>query len=125
MNWEFGIKPNIEGMLNMIHVCLENKITTFDHADMVLTPLAVSESICFSKIARKIQLSKCGIKCWLKIEITKSNITTTLSHIIWSVEQSLKNLKTDYLDVFLLQTKSIMQSDEIAEAVEKLKSEGK
>jgi predicted oxidoreductase len=32
-------------------------------------------------------------------EITKSNITTT-PHIIWSVEQSLKNLQTDYLDVF-------------------------
>jgi predicted oxidoreductase len=30
-------------MLNMIHVCLENKITTFDHADIstVLTPLKV------------------------------------------------------------------------------------
>jgi predicted oxidoreductase len=67
-----------------------------------------------------------GSKCWLKIEITKSNITTTLSHIIWSVEQSLKNLKTDYLDVFLLHRPSpLMQSDEIAEAVEKLKSEGK
>jgi predicted oxidoreductase len=48
-----------------------------------------------------------------------------LSHIIWS-EQSLKNLKTDYLDVFLLHRPSpLMQSDEIAEAVEKLKSEGK
>jgi predicted oxidoreductase len=48
------------------------------------------------------------------------------SHIIWSVEQSLKNLKTDYLDVFLLHRPSpLMQSDEIAEAVEKLKSEGK
>jgi predicted oxidoreductase len=31
---EFGIKPNIKEMLNMIHVCLENKITTFDHADI-------------------------------------------------------------------------------------------
>jgi predicted oxidoreductase len=46
------------------------------------------------------------------------------SHIIWSVEQSLKNLKTDYLDVFY-RPSPLMQSDEIAEAVEKLKSEGK
>jgi predicted oxidoreductase len=44
------------------------------------------------------------------------------SHIIWSVEQSLKNLKTDYLDVFLLHRPSpLMQSDEIAEAVENQK----
>jgi predicted oxidoreductase len=48
------------------------------------------------------------------------------SHIIESVEQSLKNLQTDYLDVFLLHRPSpLMQADEIAEAVEKLKSEGK
>jgi predicted oxidoreductase len=103
MNWEFGIKPNIKGMLNMIHVCLENKITTFDHADMVLTPLVFRKHL-LQQNSEKNTVSKCGIKCWLKIEITKSNITTTLSHIIWSVEQSLKNLKTDYLDVFLLQT---------------------
>jgi predicted oxidoreductase len=47
------------------------------------------------------------------------------SHIIWSVEQSLKNLKTDYLDVFCYRPSPLMQSDEIAEAVEKLKSEEK
>jgi predicted oxidoreductase len=29
------------------------------------------------------------------------------SHIIWSVEQSLKNLKTDYRCIFATQTKSI------------------
>jgi predicted oxidoreductase len=45
------------------------------------------------------------------------------SHIIWSVEQSLKNLKTDYLDVFCY-TSPLMQSMK-TEAVEKLKSEGK
>jgi hypothetical protein len=29
MNWEFGTNPTKE-MESMIHVCLENKITTFD-----------------------------------------------------------------------------------------------
>jgi predicted oxidoreductase len=43
-----------------------------------------------------------------------------------SAERSLKNLQTDYLDVFFLHRPSpLMQSDEIAEAVLKLKSEGK
>ncbi len=47
-------------------------------------------------------------------------------YIIWTVENSLKNLKTDYLDVLLLHRPSpLMVADEIAEAVEKLKSEGK
>jgi predicted oxidoreductase len=44
------------------------------------------------------------------------------SHIIWSVEQSLKNLQTDYLDVFCYHRPSpLMQADEIAEAVEKIR----
>jgi predicted oxidoreductase len=42
------------------------------------------------------------------------------SHII-AVEQSLKNLQTDYLMRSIAQTESLMQADEIAEAVEKLK----
>jgi predicted oxidoreductase len=47
-------------------------------------------------------------------------------YIIWSVEASLKNLQTDYLDLLLLHRPSpLMQADEIAEAVTKLKSEGK
>ncbi len=47
-------------------------------------------------------------------------------YIIWSVENSLKNLQTDYLDVLLLHRPSpLMIADEIAEAVTKLKKEGK
>jgi predicted oxidoreductase len=57
-----------------------------------------------------------GFKCWLKTE--QQNYDYSKSHIIWSVEQSLKNLKTDYLDVFLHRPSPLMQSDEIAEAVE-------
>jgi hypothetical protein len=35
-------------MLNMIHVCLENKITTFDHAMLLLhTTEGFRQSICF------------------------------------------------------------------------------
>jgi predicted oxidoreductase len=42
------------------------------------------------------------------------------------VEQSLKNLQTDYLDILLLHRPSpLMQADEIAEAIQTLKKEGK
>jgi predicted oxidoreductase len=48
------------------------------------------------------------------------------AYIIWSVENSLKNLQTDYLDVLLLHRPSpLMVADEIAEAVAQLKKEGK
>ncbi len=72
-------------------------------------------------------ISKCGI------QHISENRTNTIKHynyskdyIIWSVENSLKNLQTDFLDVLLLHRPSpLMHADEIAEAVLKLKTEGK
>ena len=73
----------------------------------------------------KIQLiSKCGIQMLAENRSnTVKHYDYSKSHIIASVEQSLKNLQTDYLDAFLLHRPSpLMQADEIAEAVEKLKN---
>ncbi len=133
MNWGIWDKNlNTKEMDNIIHLCLENKITTFDHADIYgdyTTEADFGKALVSSKIDRtKIQLiSKCGIQM-----VTK-NRNNTIKHyeyskdyIIWSVENSLKNLATDYLDVLLLHRPSpLMQADEIAEAVAKLKSDGK
>lgn len=133
MNWGIWDKNlQTKEMENMINVCLENKITTFDHADIYgdyTTESDFGKAFASSKIAReKMQLiSKCGI------QMVKGNRKNTIKHyeyskdyIIWSVENSLKNLQTDYLDVFLLHRPSpLMQADEIAEAVLKLKSDGK
>ncbi|MNE20348.1 Oxidoreductase YdhF [compost metagenome] len=133
MNWGVWDKNlNTKEMKNMIFLCLENKITTFDHADIYgayTTEADFGKAFASSKIARdKIQLiSKCGI------QMVAENRKNTVKHyeyskdyIIWSVENSLKNLHTDYLDVLLLHRPSpLMQADEIAEAVLKLKTEGK
>lgn len=133
MNWGIWDKNlNTQEMENMIHLCLENKISTFDHADIYgdyTTEAAFGKAFGASKIDRtKIQLiSKCGI------QMVTGNRKNSIKHyeyskeyIIWSVEQTLKNLGTDYLDVLLLHRPSpLMQADEIAEAVEKLKSERK
>lgn len=133
MNWGVWDKNlTSKEMENMIHVCLENKITTFDHADIYgsyTTETDFGKAFFSSKIAReKMQLiSKCGIQMLSENrDNTVKHYDYSKSHIISSVEQSLKNLQTDYLDVFLLHRPSpLMQADEIAEAVEKLKSEGK
>ncbi|SEA83467.1 Predicted oxidoreductase [Flavobacterium gillisiae] len=128
--WDKNLTP--KEMESMIHVCLENKITTFDHADIYggyTTESDFGKAFSSSKVAReKIQLiSKCGIQMLAENRDNKiKHYDYSKSHIMWSVEQSLKNLQTDYLDVFLLHRPSpLMQADEIAEAVEKLKSEGK
>ena len=133
MNWGIWDKNlNTKEMDNIIHLCLENKITTFDHADIYgdyTTETDFGKALVSSKIDRtKIQLiSKCGIQM-----VTK-NRNNSIKHyeyskdyIIWSVENSLKNLATDYLDVLLLHRPSpLMQADEIAEAVTQLKADGK
>lgn len=133
MNWGIWDKNlNTKEMNNMIHLCLENKITTFDHADIYGSYTTESEfgkAFASSKIEReKMQLiSKCGIQMKAESRPTKiKHYDYSKEYIIWSVENSLKNLQTDYLDVLLLHRPSpLMQADEIAEAVSKLKSEGK
>ncbi|WP_026703568.1 aldo/keto reductase [Flavobacterium soli] len=133
MNWGIWDKNlSTSEMANLIHVCLENKITTFDHADIYgdyTTEAAFGKAFAESKIDRKkIQLiSKCGIQHITPNRDNKvKHYDYSKEYIIWSVENSLKNLKTDYLDALLLHRPSpLMQPDEIAEAVEKLKAEGK
>ena len=133
MNWGIWDKNlSTKEMANLIHVCLENKISTFDHADIYggyTTEAEFGKALTQSKIERKkIQLiSKCGIQHVTENRENKvKHYDYSKAYIIWSVEQSLKNLQTDYLDALLLHRPSpLMQAEEIAEAVEKLKSEGK
>ena len=132
MNWGvWDKKLTTSEMVHLINLCIENKITTFDHADIYggyTTEAEFGKAFGESKIYRdKMQLiSKCGIQLTDGRNNTIKHYNYSKDYIIWSVENSLKNLKTDYLDVFLLHRPSpLMVADEIAEAVEKLKSEGK
>jgi predicted oxidoreductase len=134
MNWGIWDKNlSTTEMAHLINLCIENQITSFDHADIYggyTTEASFGKALTESKVDRKnIQLiTKCGIQY-----TSENRPNNTIKHyeyskdyIIWSAENSLKNLETDYLDVFLLHRPSpLMQADEIAEAVEKLKSEGK
>ena len=133
MTWGiWGKNLDKNQMIELMNSCLETGITTFDHADIYggyTTEAAFGNAFGKSQIDRKkIQLiSKCGIQLLSENRNTKiKHYDYSKSHIIWSAEQSLKNLKTDYLDLLLLHRPSpLMQVDEIAEAIEKLKTEGK
>ena len=132
MNWGIWDKKlSTAEMDHLIHICIENKITTFDHADIYGDYTTESD---FGKAFKagntdrsQIQLiSKCGIQHVKGRNNTIKHYDYSKDYIIWSVEKSLKNLQTDYLDVLLLHRPSpLMVADEIAEAVEKLKGEGK
>ncbi|WP_281238480.1 aldo/keto reductase [Flavobacterium praedii] len=133
MTWGvWGKNCTTEQMIELMNICLENGISTFDHADIYgvyTTEKAFGKAFNESKINRKdIQLiSKCGIQ--MVSESRKNTIKHyqySKAYIIASAELSLKNLQTDYLDLLLLHRPSpLIQADEIAEAVEKLKIEGK
>jgi predicted oxidoreductase len=133
MTWGvWGKNCTAKQMTELMNVCLENGISTFDHADIYggyTTEAAFGKAFGESQINRKdIQLiSKCGIQ--MQSENRNNSIkhySYSKEYIIASAEQSLKHLQTDYLDLLLLHRPSpLMHADEIAEAIEKLKIEGK
>lgn len=118
-------------MSHLIKICVDNSISTFDHADVYgdyTTEIDFGKALTDSKVDRsKIQMiSKCGIKNVKGRNHTIKHYDLSKKYIVWSVENSLKNLQTDYLDVLLLHRPSpLMIADEIAEAVEQLKKDGK
>lgn len=133
MSWGvWGKQFSTAEMEAMIQHCLSVGITTFDHADIYggyTTEAEFGKAFKTSEIKREdIQLiSKCGI------QYTSENRNNKVKHydystdyIIWSVEESLKNLQTEYLDLLLLHRPSpLMQPNEIAEAITILKKDGK
>lgn len=133
MNWGVWDKNlNTQEMITLINTFLNQNITSFDHADIYggyTTEKDFGAAFTQSGIDRKnIQLiSKCGIKLLSNERDYKiKHYDYSAEYIIWSAENSLKNLQTDYLDVFLLHRPSpLLQPDEVAKAVEQLKSQGK
>ncbi|MFA5555469.1 MAG: aldo/keto reductase [Flavobacteriaceae bacterium] len=133
MNWGIWDKNlNTTQMSNLIQVFIENKVSSFDLADIYggyTTEASFGKALEKSKADRtKLQLiSKCGIQYVVEARDNKiKHYQYDKDYIIWSVEQSLKNLHTDYLDILLLHRPSpLMEADEIAEAVARLKKDGK
>ena len=133
MTWgQWGKTLDTNGMISLMNHCLDVGVTTFDHADIYgdyTTEAEFGKAFVKSGIERsKIQLiSKCGIQYMAENRDNKvKHYNYNKDYIIWSVEESLKNLQTDYLDLMLLHRPSpLMHPNEIAEAITILKSQGK
>lgn len=133
MTWgSWGKKLVTSEMISLMNHCIDKGITTFDHADIYggyTTEADFGNAFLESGLRREdIQLiSKCGIQ--YMSENRKNRIkhyNYSKDYIILSVDASLKHLKTDYLDLFLLHRPSpLMQPDEIFEAISVLKKAGK
>ena len=133
MSWgAWGRQFSTQEMISQIKITLESGITTFDHADIYgeyTTEQEFGKALSTSGVERdKIQLiSKCGIQHDGGTRDNKiKHYNYSKEYIIWSVEKSLKDLQTDYLDLLLLHRPSpLMHPDEIAAAVSILKETGK
>lgn len=105
-----------------IHSAFEAGIDFFDHADIYAAGKAeeVFGDVLAASPGMRDQLmiqTKCGIRGGF-FDFSKE-------HIVSSVENSLKRLKTDYVDVLLLhRPDTLMEPEEVAEAFDQLESRG-
>ncbi len=134
MNWgKWGRNLSEKDIIERINCCIDNNIYTFDHADIYgdySTETDFGNAFAKSGIDREnIKLiSKCGIQYLMQTRSYNKvkHYNYSKDYIIWSVEESLRNLKTDYLDLLLLHRPSpLMHPEEIAEAISTLKSQSK
>lgn len=108
----------------VIQTALENGIDYFDHADIYGD--GDSEKI-FGEAFKELGIKRESISIQSKTGIVKGKMYDfSKSHIIQSVENSLKRLQTDYLDTLLLhRPDTLFEPEEVAEAFDELKKSGK
>ena len=133
MSWgKWGKNLSTSEIQTLINYCIEIGISTFDHADIYGDYSTESD---FGKAMKDMSLnrsdfeliSKCGIQ---NVGNARSNkikhYNYSKEYILWSVDKSLKDLNSEYLDLLLLHRPSpLLEVDEVAQAFDKLKSNGK
>ena len=133
MGWgSWGHNLNLKEMENLINTCYELGINTFDHADIYggyTTEGDFGKAFLNSGINRSdvFFISKCGIQYPSeKRKLALKYYDYSKEYIIKSVETSIKYLNADYLDLILLHRPSpLMDTNEIASAIDHLKNQGK
>lgn len=119
--------------LRWIERCLDLGITTFDHADIYgdyQVEALFGEALAVAPaLRRQMQLvSKCGIKLRSPHRPSHAlkSYDTSPAHVIASVEESLRALGTDHLDLLLIHRPDLlMHAEELAATFEVLRGAGK
>ncbi len=124
---------NTRQLIDFIEQGIELGITTVDHADIyggyraeALFGNALAQA---PGLRERIEIvTKCGIALVTpeRPHHRIKHYDTTAGHIQASVERSLRNLRTDYLDLLLVHRPDpLMDADQVAEAFAALRSSGK
>ncbi len=130
---KWGVNMTSNEYERFIDQCLEQRLNTFDHADIYGSYTTEQE---FGRVLgrrkdlrSKLQLiTKCGIRMESpnRPEHQCKSYDSSAKHIIESVEHSLINFQCDNIDLLLLHRPDyLMDPHEIAEAFESLKNAGK
>jgi predicted oxidoreductase len=131
--WTGEQAASVDSMEKIVNLCLELGINTFDHAD-IYGAYQCEES--FGKIINRksikrediVLFSKCGLvepDASLP-DVRIKHYNTSKDHITKSVDNSLRKLRTDYLDIFLLNyLDPISNLEETALSLQRLKDAGK
>jgi predicted oxidoreductase len=131
--WDTELENAPASMERIVALCLELGINTFDHADIYGS--SQCEELFGALISKKsfkrediVLFTKCGLKVpqAANPSIRVKHFDTSATHILQSAENSLRKLKTDYIDIFLLDhLDHVSNLEETAIALEKLMKSGK
>jgi predicted oxidoreductase len=124
---------NIHKMESIVDLCLELGINTFDHADIYggyQCEEMFGDIIKSKRIKREeiVLFTKCGVNLPdpSHPDIRVKYYDTSKEHILRSLDSSLRKLRTDYIDIFLLnQLDRLSSLEETALTLQKLKDSGK
>ncbi len=127
--WDMSVGQRVD----FIEQCVGMGVTSFDHADIYggysVEGLFGEALRAQPSLRDRIELvSKCGIKLisGKRPLHTIQHYDTSRAHILASVEESLRQLHTDRLDLLLIHRPDpLMDFDEIAEAFSSLRAAGK
>jgi len=124
---------NVNKMERIIDLCLELGINTFDHADIYggyQCEEVFGEIVKNKRIKREdiVLFTKCGLVVPHSSlpDVKVKYYDTSREHIIKSLENSLRKLRTEYIDIFLLnQLDPLSDLEETAITLQKLRESGK
>ena len=130
---EWGVKLDSKELERFIDQCIEMGFMDFDHADIYGH---YTEEGNFGRVLKRrpdlVQKVQITTKCGIKLVTERrphhriKSYDSTPQHIISSVENSLKEFGVEQIGVLLLHRPDyLMNVEEIAEAFERLRSEGK
>ena len=131
--WEDTSATGLAAMEKIVNFCLELGINTFDHADIYggYQCEELFGNVLKQKSFKRediVLFTKCGINVphSSRPGVRIKYVDTSAAHIVESIDSSLKKLRTDYIDIFLLdQLDPLSNLEETALTLERLRGSGK